>query len=227
MKKVILISGGSSGLGRALAKELTDEYKVVILSRNAELTAETAKETGCSYVVADVGNYNEVKAAVESVIEEQGKLDCLINCAGLWIQGPLEENSPETIENVIAANTIGTIFLTHAVLPYMKKQKGGRIINVISQAGLHVKAERSVYQASKWAITGFTNSLRMEVAPHGISVCGFYPGAFQTDFFAKAGVVKEGKGRMTLDEVVRAVMFMVKTPDHLVIPELGIKNISN
>jgi len=223
MNKTILISGGSDGLGKALAEKLVRNNKVIILANNAEKTEKVAKELGTDFVVADVSNYQNIRSAVEEIIKRHKTIDCLINNAGLWIEGALENNDPEQIAKVMAVNATGSILLTHAVLPHMKENKKGRIINVISQAGLGAKAERSVYNASKWAMTGFTKSLAQELIPSNISVCGFYPGSMQTEFFEKAGSNKDLTKFMSLSEAVRALEFIVETPDDLTIPELGIK----
>jgi NADP-dependent 3-hydroxy acid dehydrogenase YdfG len=223
MKKVILISGGSDGLGKAIATQLVQTHVVVILAHNKERVQKAAEEIGCDFVCADVSNYTEVETAVQEVIAKYGQIDCLVNNAGFWIEGTLESNTPEDIAKALDVNTKGTIFLTKATLPYMRERKSGRIINVISQAGLYAKAERIVYYASKWAITGFTDSLRLEVAPFNISVCGFYPGAMKTNFFTKVGVTKDMSKYIELEEAVRALQFIIETPESICIPELGIK----
>ena len=221
--KTILISGGSQGLGRALAERFVKKYNVVILARNPGKTEQAGQEIGCDFVVADVGNYEQVENAVTSVIKKFRTIEYVINNAGLWIQGPLDSNDPARIKEVIDTNTTGTIFLTRAVLPYMKEVKKGKIINIISQSGLYGKAERSVYHASKWAITGFTKSLQMELAGSDITVTGFYPGSMKTQLFESAGIEKASSRFMELPDAVRALEFIVETPDDITIPELGIK----
>ncbi len=219
----MLISGGSEGLGRALAARFSKKYNVIILARNPARTEQAAKEIGCDFAVADVSDYGQLEQAVSKIIEKHGTIDCLINNAGIWIEGPLEKNDPERIKEVVDVNSTGTMLLTRAVLPHMKKAGKGKIINVISQAGLHGKAERSVYNASKWAITGFTRSLQAEFAGSGITVSGFYPGSMKTQLFAHGGVEKDPSKFMELKEAVRAVEFILDTPKGLTIPELGIK----
>lgn len=134
MKKVILITGGSDGLGKGLAQRLVKDYQVIILGKNPIKTKQVADELSVDYLVADVGNYLELEEAITKLLAKYEKIDCLVNNAGLWIQGKLEENDSETIKSVIEVNTLGTIYATKAVLPIMKKQNFGRIINVISQS---------------------------------------------------------------------------------------------
>ncbi len=221
--KTILISGGSGGLGRAMAEKFSGKYKVIILNHHEDKTKKVAEEIGCDYVVADVSDYNAVEKAVAQVIKKHKTIDCLINNAGMLIEGSIENNAPEDIQRVMNVNTLGTMFLTKAVFPFMKQQKKGRIINVISQAGLTATSERIVYNTSKWAITGFTKSLTMDARPHGISVVGFFPGLIKTGFWEKQKSKRDISKGMECEEVVRAVEFIVETPDHLVTPEIGIK----
>lgn len=108
----------------------------------------------------------------------------------------------------------------------MKSHKEGRIINIISQAGLYGKAERAPYHASKYAVKGFTDSMILELAKYGISVCGFYPDKMNTKFFAKAGNDYSTKDFIDVAESVRCLEFIVETPISLNIPELGLKKLN-
>lgn len=190
-RKTIIISGGTDGLGKSLAKLLSPANKVVILSPTKEKLLSVSKELNCDYEECDITIDSQIKQAIKNIINKYPQIDLLINCAGIWIEGPLEENSPETIESVISVNTLGTILLTHAFLPQFKKQGAGQIVNIISMAGLTTKPDRSVYYASKWAITGFTKCLRVELEPFGITVLGAYPGKMKTAMFKKAGFEKD------------------------------------
>jgi short-subunit dehydrogenase len=219
--KTILITGGSDGLGKAIASRLTVNNKVIILSPHEDKLRQAAEELGCEYKVCDVRDY----AQIEKTVQEIGTIDCLVNNAGLWIEGPLDENNPQQIHEILEVNTLGTINMTKAVTPTMKQQKSGRIINVISQAGLHAKPERSIYTASKWAITGFTKSIQAELAPFGVGVTGLYPGKLRTDLFSKAGVEKNMDDALDTDEVAKAVEFILGLESTTLLPEVGIKNL--
>jgi NAD(P)-dependent dehydrogenase (short-subunit alcohol dehydrogenase family) len=224
--KHILITGGSDGLGKVTAQKLIKAgYKVTILSNNTEKTEQAAKELGCEHVVADVSNAEQLETAIRQAVEKGGEIDVLINNAGVWIEGLLEDNDPEQIHKALEVNTLGTIYCTRAVVPAMKKRGSGRIINVISQAGLYAGAERSVYNASKWAITGFTKSMQPELKPFGVSVTGFYPGAMETGIFAKAGDTKERVGMLDPALAADTLVHVCGQPDHVEIPELGIKSL--
>lgn len=220
--KHVFITGGSDGLGKITAQKLVAAgYDVTILSRDEAKTKAAAEEIGCKYMVADVTDAAQLNAA----LQQTGEVDILINNAGNWLAGLLEASTADQIEKVIASNTLGTIYVTHAVVPAMKQRKNGRIINVISQAGLYAKAERSVYNASKWAITGFTKSLQAELKPFHVSVVGFYPGAMATGLFAKAGDMKDRGGALDPAIAADALVYLCGLPDHVVVPEFGIESL--
>lgn len=220
--KTVVITGGSEGLGKTLASRLVLNYRVVIISRNADTLAQVASEIGCEYRVCDVRDYIQV----ERVVKEVGEVDCLVNNAGIWLQGALDETDPERIREVLEVNTLGTINFTKAVVPMMKQQKTGRIINVISQAGLNARAGWPVYIASKWAITGFTKSMQQELEPFGIGVTGLYPSTLNTDMFAKSGVPKDVSQALDTDDVAKTIEFMLSFDDGTLFPEIGIKKFS-
>ena len=227
MDRVVLISGGSDGLGKTIAQYLSKKYKVVILSPSEQKLKKAAKEIGCDYVVADVSDYESLVKAVSEIIKKYRRIDCLVNNAGLWIEGELDDNKPEEIRRAIEVNNLGVLLLSKAVIPQMKKQKQGLIININSQGGLYAKAERSVYSAAKWAITGFTKSLQGELAKYGISVTGIYPGKMKTQMFEKMGIEKDMKDGLDTKEVARLVEFLLETNSLVNFPEIGIKNINN
>ena len=225
LEKIILISGGSDGLGLATAKALNKENTVIILSPEKSKCEEIKKYFDIDFVVADVTKESEVTKAVNNIIKKYGRIDTLINNAGIWIEGKLEDNEYERMKKVFDVNVLGAMNLTQKVVPHMKKVRIGRIVNVVSQAGLYPKAERSVYHASKYALRGFTDSLAIELAPFGIAVSGFYPDKMNTHFFAKAGNKKDAKNFIEVDQAVRAIEFIVETDPNLNIPELGIKTL--
>ncbi|NTU46962.1 SDR family oxidoreductase [Candidatus Roizmanbacteria bacterium] len=220
MKKVIVISGGTDGLGREIAKELALNNTVIILSPHQEKLEQTAQELSVDYEVCDVTNYEQGATAIQNIITKHSRIDVLINNAGIWIEGPLEANDPARIKQTLDVNTLGTIYLTKAVVPFMKQQQSGTILNVISQAGVNTKAEKAVYNASKWAITGFTKTLYNELAPYGIGVSGIYPGKMNTLLFEKAGIHKDMADALDIKNVAQTVAFMLSLP-HTVFVDVG------
>ncbi len=227
MNKIIVITGGSDGLGKTLTEDLSKDNKVIILATNEKKLKTVAKENNCDYFVCDITDYNAVDAIIEKITRKHSKVDVLINNAGLWIQEELDQNDSDRIKEVIEVNLLGTINVTKAVIANMKSNKDGLIININSQAGINYKAERVVYNASKWGITGFTKSLQPELAKYGIRVTDVMPGMMKTDMFKKMNIEKNMNNGLNTKEVSRLIRFIIDTSSDVIIPEVGIKNINN
>lgn len=218
-KKTVVIAGGSEGLGKAVAKRMiTAGNRVIIISRSEKKLKATSTELGCEYRVCDVSDFQQI----EKIAVEIGNVDILVNSAGVWIEGPLMENSYEKIQEVFSVNTLGTIFVCKAIIPFMKS--GGVIVNVVSQGGIYVKAGRSVYYSSKWAITGFTKCLEIDLASAGIKVVGIYPSLMKTNMFVTAGVNKDISKGLEPDDVAKAIEFAVSFGPEATTSSIEIKN---
>lgn len=212
MNQIILISGGSSGVGKAIAKELSQDSnnKVIIFSTDEEKLKSTATELNCEYYVADVTDYSALETITKDIIQKYGKIDCLVNNAGIWIEGPLVDNDPDAIKRVLEVNTLGTIYLTKVVLPYMQKEKAGRIININSQGGLNSAPKRSIYYTSKWALTGFAKCIHEEVKEFGIKVSNIHPSLIQSPFYESAGYKRDDFSKaMQPEDVAKLVKFIL------------------
>lgn len=222
--KIIIITGGSDGLGLETAKLLSKQNTVIILGRNEE----KLKTANLEYYICDVTKPAQAEEVMSKIYEKYGKIDCLINNAGTWIVGKLEDNSFGKISEVIDINVKGVINMTKIVVPYMKKEGKGLIINVDSTAGVNWKSDYSVYTSSKWAITGFTKAMQSELLPQRIRIEGFYPGTIRTNLFAKNGLPdKDLTNALKISTVAKAIKFMVDQDDDVVITDLGIKHIYN
>lgn len=178
MNKVVLITGGSSGIGKSIGEFLHQKGFVVYgTSRNPERVLHSV----FPLVALDVRDTASIEAAVAKIIATSGKLDIVINNAGVGITGPLEEIPATEIKNNFEINFFGPIEVMKAVLPQMRKQKSGLIINITSIAGYMGLPYRSVYSASKGALELITEALRMEVKPFGIAITNVAPGDFATN----------------------------------------------
>lgn len=178
MGKVVLITGGSSGIGKAIGELLCQKgYQVYGTSRNPERVSQSV----FPLIALDVRNTDTIKKAVETVLAKEGRLDVLINNAGVGITGPLEEIPADEIRNNFETNLFGPIEVMKSVLPSMRTQKSGLIINVTSIAGYMGLPYRSVYSASKGALELITEALRMEVKSFGIQITNVAPGDFATN----------------------------------------------
>ena len=178
MVKVVLITGGSSGIGKSVGEYLTNKGFIVYgTSRNAD----TIKNHPFKLVSLDVNKTETILTAVNEVISKEGRIDILINNAGMGITGPIEETPTEEMRNVFNTNFFGAIDVMKAVLPQMRKQKDGLIINVTSIAGYMGLPFRGIYSATKGALEIVTESIRMEVKNFGIKVTNVAPGDFATN----------------------------------------------
>ena len=176
--KVVLITGASRGIGLATAKRLIDDgYIVYGTSRNPE----NLSELGFPLLPLDVTDDKSVKNCVETIIAQSGQLDVLINNAGLSIFGAVEENSIEEAKNLFETNFFGVMRMVNAVLPIMRQQRCGLIINISSIGGLLGLPYMGIYASSKFAIEGYSESLRHEVKALGIDVTVIEPGDINTD----------------------------------------------
>ncbi len=178
MSKVVLITGGSSGIGKSIGEFLHHKGFIVYgTSRNPDRVLNSV----FPLLTLDVRNTNSIQAAVTKIIATSGRLDIVINNAGVGITGPLEEIPTEEIRNNFETNFFGPIEVMKAVLPQMRSQKSGLIINITSIAGYMGLPYRSVYSASKGALELITEALRMEVKSFGINITNVAPGDFATN----------------------------------------------
>jgi gluconate 5-dehydrogenase len=186
--KNALITGGSKGLGYAMAAGLASAgANVALLNRNrdegAEAAAKLSKEYGIkakSYT-ADVSVIVEVEGVVKAMIHDFGRVDILINSAGINIRGAIDELTPEEFGKVMKVNVDGTWNAARAVTPNMKKNRAGKIINMASTLGLVGLANRTPYATSKGAVVQMTRALGLELAPFNINVNAICPGPFLTE----------------------------------------------
>jgi NAD(P)-dependent dehydrogenase (short-subunit alcohol dehydrogenase family) len=177
MNKVILISGISSGFGKHTAKLLAEKGHIVY----GTVRKETGKENKVNYLLMDLTDLDSIKAAVSSVLEKEGRIDVLINNAGMHAGGPVETSPLEDIKLQMDTNFLGMVNLIREVLPGMRRNGGGTIINFSSIMGFMGLAFQPFYSAAKFAIEGFSEALRMEVKQFNIKVVLINPGDFHTN----------------------------------------------
>jgi len=179
MSKVVLITGGSSGIGKSIASFLAEKgFTVYGTSRNPDRVTE---KLPFKLIALDVTNAETIKAAVSTVIKKEGKLDVLINNAGVGITGPIEETPDVEIKKAFQTNVFGPIDVIKAVLPQMRTQNSGLIINITSIAGYMGLPYRGVYSATKGTLELLTEALRMEIKDFNIRMTNVAPGDFATN----------------------------------------------
>jgi 3-oxoacyl-[acyl-carrier protein] reductase len=186
--KVALVTGGTRGIGRAIAAAFSSlGVDVAITGRDAARVAEAAQELSrdaprtVKGVAMDVADRDAVDSAVKALVQERGRIDILVNNAGIARDNLLMRMKPDDWESVIATNVNGLYYCSQAVLRPMIRQRGGRIINMSSVVGLTGNPGQANYAASKAAILGFTKALAREVASRQITVNAIAPGYIETD----------------------------------------------
>ena len=205
--QVVLVTGGSTGIGAAVALQLAQAgAKVVITGRKeATLRASAARHPGISYVVADIAKPEEVARSLEEVKTRFGRLDALINNAGILEIVPLADAAPDHVRRTWETNVAGLIETTRAALPLLRKSKGS-IVNLTTVIADQPFANMSVYCASKAAILALTRSWAQELAPEGIRVNAVSPGPIETSMFSAE---KLGIGGTALEQLASAVLGQV------------------
>ncbi len=186
---VWFISGCSTGFGRELAEAVLKRgWRAVVTSRDKARVADLVDgaEDRALAVSLDVTKPDEVAAAVTAAKERFGRIDVLVNNAGYGYQAAIEEGVDDEIRSMFEANVFGLFALTRAVLPGMREQRGGHILNISSVAGFIGFPGSGYYAATKHAVEGFTDALAAEVAPLGIKVVAVEPGPFRTDWAGRS-----------------------------------------
>jgi NAD(P)-dependent dehydrogenase (short-subunit alcohol dehydrogenase family) len=183
MKKTILITGASSGFGKLAAKKFQAEgWNVVATMRTPEKETELNQLENITITKLDVTDKDSINSAVNATIERFGKIDALVNNAGYGALGVMEAATEEQIRKEFDVNFFGLIDVTRAVLPFMRKEKSGVIVNISSVGGRITFPFFSLYHASKFAVEGLTESMQYELYQLGIKVKLVEPGAYNTDF---------------------------------------------
>lgn len=192
MTFTVLITGASEGIGRKTALLFAQKgYDVVLAARHADtlnLVAKDIQSLGRQAlpIPTDVTDAGQVKALVEHAIATFGHVDALINNAGVYINAPITTVSLEDWHKIIDINLWGYIHLIHYLVPHFLHRRQGTIVNVSSIGGKIPAPNMVPYCASKYAVTGLTESLRIELEPRGIHVCGVYPNLVDSDFLKRA-----------------------------------------
>ncbi|HEY4077052.1 MAG TPA: oxidoreductase [Rhizomicrobium sp.] len=195
MSQVWLITGSSRGLGRAMAEAvLRAGHRLVATARRPEELDSLVKLYGeqIRAVALDVTDPAAAQGAVDVAIAGFGRLDVLVNNAGYGNLAPVEDTSLEDFRAQIEANLFGTIIVTKAALPVMRRQRGGHVIQVSSVGGRIGPIGRGAYAAAKWGVEGFSETLAKEVEAFGIKVTIVEPGGFRTDFAGSSTSIREG-----------------------------------
>ncbi len=236
--RVALVTGASSGIGEATARALTRAGAAVAIgARRADrldaLAAEL-REDGASVLTLDLDVTDEAacRDAVARTRAELGGLDVLVNNAGVMLLGTIVGADVEDWRRMLSTNVLGLMYMTHAVVDGMVEQGSGDVVNVSSVAGRTARKGAGVYNASKWAVNAFSESLRQEVTTRGVRISLVEPGAVATELTdhitqpeAKADVQRMVGGMTPLqaDDVARAIVYVITQPPHVAVNEVLVR----
>lgn len=222
MNSVVLITGASSGLGKELAKiYLNKGYKLVLSGRHEEGLKEFEGEKNVEIVVGDLTKQETLDKLTNTVKIKFGRIDILINNAGIIYEQLFEENTPAQLDEIMEINLKVPMLLTQKIYPIMKAQKQGKIININSKLGKEGRAYYTLYSASKFGLYGFTQTLRAEAKEHGIRVLSVHPGGIKTGLYDSLPEHRDISGFMDAKEVADIIVYLSEreglSPDEIVI----------
>ena len=213
--KAAVVTGGTKGIGRAVAEALAEEgLNVCVGARNLDEVQQAVRElegAGASATGAacDVRVYEEVEALVAHAVEEFGGVDVLVNNAGVGLFKTVEETSPEEFRAVLETNLFGVFYGCRAAIPEMRKRGGGYIVNVSSLAGANPHPRMAAYNASKFALNGFSEALMQEVRHERIKVSYVMPGSVNTEF-GGGEVSEENAWQLQPEDIARVVVDLLR-----------------
>lgn len=225
-ERVVLVTGGARGLGAAICRSLaTDGWKVLsadVRKEMAEDLAASLRSQGCraEAVELDVRDAEQVRSVLESVRGRCGRLDALVNNAGIDVTVSIEELSVEEWDQIVATNLRGPFVMSKYALPIMREQRSGHIINVASTAAKRAWPNAAAYHASKWGLLGFSHALHTEARPLGVKVTALVVGGMRTPFLFDRFPDIDPQVLQDPADVAEAVKFILGQPSQTVIPEV-------
>jgi NAD(P)-dependent dehydrogenase (short-subunit alcohol dehydrogenase family) len=224
--KVILVTGAARGLGAAICRILSEEGAIMVATDvNAPLLEETVAEMlaaggKVAGYAMNVTDENSVEDTLQSVMEEHGRIDAVINNAGIDYTKSIEELSYDEWRRVIEVNLTGPFIVTKAVYPYMKKQGSGHIINITSTACKRAWPNASAYHASKWGLTGLSHAIHSEARKDKIKITALVAGGMQTPFLLDRFPDIDTNLLQNPENVAESIRYVLCQPSESVIPEL-------
>ena len=220
--KVVLVTGGARGLGEAVCANLAEAgARVVCADVRFELAEQVAEPLdGARALRLDVSDWSSVQAGLDDILGNEGRIDVLVNNAGIDITLPVDELSVEDWQRVIATNLTGPFMLCKAVLPRMREQGGGQIVNIVSTAAKRTWPNACAYHSSKWGLLGLSHALHVEARPQRVKVTALVAGGMRTPFLLDRFPDIDVSTLQDPRSVARSVRFVLTQPEETVIPEL-------
>lgn len=236
--KNVIITGAAHGVGKAIVNVLKEE-NLILIDIDENNLKKVAEETQSKYYVCNVADDKQIIDSINDIKKNYEQIDCLINCAGMWISGDMskteeplykEMNELSRIKKVIDTNVFGTIAMIKSIFTIMKKQEYGQIININSQSGVMCEPPFPIYNASKTGANAFRKAIQNDLAQNNIKITDVCPGLIQTDFYKRANnelpenVMNTG---LTPEDVANTVKFVFDLPHEITIPSIEVRNIKN
>jgi len=216
-----LITGGSQGIGAAIVEAARAAgNEVVFTGRNEELIERVASETGAHGIKADVSVGEDNARTVEACREHMGGLDVLVNNAGYGYMAPIGEVDMDSMKAMFDTNVFGLVDLTNRVVPLMKEQGQGDIVNIASTSGIRGHANGTAYSASKWAVRGISQCWQAELRPHDIRVISVCPSEVQTAWGGRAG--RDNPKKLYASDIADAILSTLSANRRALWPEFSV-----
>jgi NAD(P)-dependent dehydrogenase (short-subunit alcohol dehydrogenase family) len=224
-KKIVLVTGGAQGLGRAICTALADEHQVVIgdiQEEKAKALAEKLQNDGrdATFMRLNVADEESVQEVYFNIVEKYGRLDVVVNNAGIDVTKSIAALTVNEWDRVMAVNLRGPFLMAKFAFPIMASQKSGHIINVVSTACLRAWTEASVYHASKWGLRGFTQALFAEARQHNIKVTAVIAGGMKTPFLLDRFPDIDQTKLQDPENVANNIKYIIQGPQETAIPEI-------
>lgn len=226
MSATAIITGGSRGIGLRTAALLCEQgHRVVLVSRNAESLRKAVASLPAGQALAapaDVASLEDVRRVVTQTLDWSGRIDVLVNNAGIASTGLVEHFSPDAWDAIIATNLTAVFLCSKAVLPQMRRQRSGLIVNVVSGAGRQGYPGWSAYCASKFGVVGFAQALREEVRVDGIRVSNIFPGSVDTQIWETFPNTFDRRQMLAVDDVAGSIAWLVAQPATVWVDDLTV-----
>ncbi len=216
-----LITGGSQGIGAALVAHARQEgHQVVFTGRNQAQIETVARETGAVGVTADVSNDPDNDRVVNHCVTQMGGIDVLINNAGVGYSAEIGSIDMTRMRSLFGTNVFGMVDLTNRVVPVMKRQASGDIVNIASTSGTKGAKGATVYAGSKWAVRGISQCWQAELRPHGIRVMCILPSEVQTNWMGRTG--RNNPNKLFARDIAATIFAGLDMPRNVLWPELAV-----
>ena len=226
-KPIAIVTGASTGIGRSLSVKLSNKYFVYLISRNKKNLDKTKElinkqNNDCKIIISDISK-NESIDDIYSQIEHKGKIELLINNAGIGIFKNITDTSIKDWDNTLNTNLRGSFLMTKMIIDNLKTRKDGKIVFISSVAGLYPYKNSTAYVASKYGVRGFSAALREELREFNIKIITVFPGAVNTPIWNDKNIDELREDMMKINDLTETIVHAINTPNNCVTEEITIR----